>query len=161
LGKPPRNQTVTNSNTYFITANADGNRALFQSERVANLFIATMFTYRDQSKFYLHEFVIMPNHVHVLLTIHENTTLERAVQLIKGGFSFRAKKELGINSEIWQRGYVDHRVRDVSDYVQHRNYIHANPVRAGLANTPDEFRFSSASDKFVLDAAPQGLKPSS
>ena len=114
---------------------------------------------RERYKFMLVGYMVMPNHVHLLMTTLEDTTLERAVQLIKGGFSFRARKELGINSEIWQRGYVDHGIRDASDYMQHRNYIHANPVRAGLANASNEFRFSSASENYVLDEAPQGLKP--
>ncbi len=101
----------------------------------------------------------MPNHLHLLITTWEETTLERAVQLIKGGFSFRVKKELGITSEIWQRGYVDHRVRDRSDYEQHRKYIHANPVRAGIASDPKQYSYSSASGLHVLDSPPQGLKP--
>jgi len=159
LSKPPRDRSTSESNIYFVTANADGNRALFQSERVANLLIATLLGYRDRGKFLVHEFVVMPNHVHLLLTTLRDTTLERALQLIKGGFSFRAKKKLGINSEIWQRGYVDHRIRDASDYAQHRAYIHANPVRAGIVNSTTEFRFSPASGNYELDGAPQGLKP--
>ena len=101
----------------------------------------------------------MPNHVHLLLTLGDGTTLERAMQLIKGGFSYRARKELGIASEIWQRGYVDHRVRDSNDYAQHRNYIRANPVRAHLANAAEEFRYGSAFAGYELDAVPRGLKP--
>jgi REP-associated tyrosine transposase len=84
---------------------------------------------------------------------------ERAMQLIKGGFSFRARREFGFVSEVWQRGYVDHRVRNADDYVQHRAYIHANPVRAHLANVPEEYRYSSAFPGFELDPVPQGLKP--
>jgi putative transposase len=115
LSKPPRDQSTSPSCTYFLTTNADGNKALFQSERLAKLLIATMLSCRDQKKYFLHEFVVMPNHLHLLLTTSEDTTLERAVQLIKDGFSFRAKREFRIASEIWQRGYVDHRVRDASD----------------------------------------------
>jgi REP element-mobilizing transposase RayT len=100
VSKPPRDHSTADSQTYFITANADGNRALFQSERVANLLVATLFAYRDQGKFLIHEFVIMPNHIHVLLTLGVNTTLERAMQLIKGGFSFRIKKDLEINTKF-------------------------------------------------------------
>ena len=129
MSKPPHDRLLSVSSTHFITANADGNCAHFQSERVANLFLATFLGYRDQGKFLVHEFVAMPNHVHLIITTLKDTTLERAVQLIKGGFFFRAKKELGINSEIWQRGYVDHRIRDAGDYNQQRNYIRANPVR--------------------------------
>ena len=158
MSKPPRDRSTSRSNTYFITATANGNRALFQSERVANLLIETLLLYRDQRKFFLHEFVVMPNHIHLLLTTGHETTLERGVQLIKGGFSFRANKELGIASEIWQRGYVDHRLRDANDYAQHRAYIHANPVRTGLAKEPSQFRYSSACAQYGLDNEPRALK---
>jgi putative transposase len=86
-------------------------------------------------------------------------TLERTIQLIKGGFSFRAGKELGIKKELWQRGYVDHRIRDAVDYNHHRNYVWSNPVRSRLSERAEAFAFSSASGAFHLDFPPQGLKP--
>ena len=101
----------------------------------------------------------MPNHLHVLLTTGEGITLERAAQMIKGGFSFRARKELDMRDEIWQRGYVDHRIRDARDFMVHRDYIWQNPVRRYLAENPAGYRYSSASPGFELDAAPQGLNP--
>jgi len=159
MSKPPRDRNGGGSNTYFITANAWEGTAVFQAERMATLFLATIFGYRDQRKFQLHEFVVMPNHVHLILTRGPAITLERCMQFIKGGFSHRAGKALGLRNEIWQRGYVDHRVRDVSDYAQHRIYIHQNPVSAHLAETPEQYPYSSAHSGFVLDPAPQGLKP--
>ena len=101
----------------------------------------------------------MPDHIHVLLTPQMN--LERAVQFIKGGFSYQAKKELGSNMEVWQKGFQDHRIRDANDYDIHVTYIHNNPVREGLCERPDQYPYSSAHPGFELDAAPQGLKPQS
>jgi len=101
----------------------------------------------------------MPNHLHVLLTTVEGITLERSIQFIKGGFSFRAGKELEMRGEIWQRGYVDHRIRDARDYASHREYIWQNPVKRHLVEHPDQFVYSSAFPGFELDEAPQGLKP--
>jgi len=49
----------------------------------------------------------MPDHFHLLVSVPPGTTLERIVQLLKGGFSYRARKELGFASEIWQRGFAD------------------------------------------------------
>jgi putative transposase len=54
-------------------------------------------------RFRIHDFVVMRNHVHLLLTLDEQMSIEKAVQLIKGNFSYRAKKELDFRSEIWQR----------------------------------------------------------
>ncbi len=126
---------------------------------MATLLIDVLLHYRSGQKYLLHEFVIMPNHVHVLLSPME--TLARAVQFIKGGFSYRAKKELGISMEIWERGYVEHRVRNAMDYEHHVEYICQNPVRAGLAETPEKYHWSSAGCGIALDPCPLGLKPPS
>src|SRR5207244_8828766 len=105
------------------------------------------------------KFVVMPHHIHVLMT--PEASLERAVQFIKGGFSFRAKKELGSNLEVWQKGFSDHRIRDARDYAEHVLYIRQNPVRAHLCVNAEEFPYSSAHAGFELEVVPQGLKPES
>jgi putative transposase len=105
----------------------------------------------------LHEFVLMPDHFHLLMT--PSIALERSVQLIKGGFSYRAKKELGSNAEIWQRGFSDHRIRDWEDYERHVNYIYLNPVKRRLCERAEEYKYSSAYSGWKLDPIPQGLKP--
>jgi REP-associated tyrosine transposase len=99
------------ANTYFVTVGTWGHRSLFQSERMASLLIDTLLHYRREQKCLLHEFVLMPNHLHLIFT-PGGITLERAMQFVKGGFSYRVKKELGIATEIRERGYVDHRIRD-------------------------------------------------
>jgi putative transposase len=118
----------TGRETYFVTANCWEKAALLQSERMARLFVDTLLGYRDQGKYLLHEFVVMPNHIHLVLTPGE-VTLERSMQVIKGGFSFRVAKEFGTKREIWQTSFVDRRVRDANEYVAFRLYIHQNPVK--------------------------------
>ena len=71
-------------------------------------------------KFELHEFVIMPDHVHLLMTLPVDMTIEKAMQLIKGGFSYRLKKEFGYQGEVWQRGFSEVRVMDAENFMQHR-----------------------------------------
>ncbi len=120
------------------------------------MLVDTLYHYRG-SAYLLHEFVIMPDHIHVLLT--PKTSLERAVQFIKGGFSFRAKKELGSNWEVWQKGFADHRIRDARDNAEHVQYIRQNPVRERLSSSAQDFPYSSAYAGFELDPVPQGLMP--
>ena len=90
--------------TFFVTAVTWQRRGLFRSGPMADLFLETLLRYRDQGRFQLHEFVLMPDHFHLLLTPLPEVSLEKAVQLIKGGFSFRVKRELGLNAEIWFYG---------------------------------------------------------
>jgi putative transposase len=154
--RPKREHATQNQQTYMVTTSTWGRRALFRNERWAQLLLDTLFHYR-RSAYLLHEFVIMPDHVHVLLT--PLGSLEKAVQFIKGGFSYRAKKELGSNMEVWQKGFQDRRIRDAADYDVHVTYVRENPVRKRLCEHVDEYPFSSARVGLKLDEVPQGLKP--
>jgi putative transposase len=145
--------------TFFVTSATDGRRTLLQSNRKAQLLIDVLAENRRKKRFQLHEFVIMPNHFHLLLTPSTEISLEKAVQFIKGGFSFRAKREIPFLADIWQTSFVNHRIRDACDYQRHRDYIRNNPVRAGLCERTEEFAWSSASCRIELDEAPPGLKP--
>jgi len=154
--RPTREHATSNGQTYMITSSTWGRRALFRNERWARLLIDTLYHYRETA-YFLHEFVVMPDHIHVLLT--PQTSLEKAVQFIKGGFSYRAKQELGSNMEVWQKGFSDHRIRDVGDYLRHVVYIRENSVRKHLCERVEDFPYSSARSGFELDPVPQGLKP--
>lgn len=148
---------TTYGGTYFITASANEKQSLFQSEQMAQLFTEVLFHYQRQGKYHLHEFVVMPDHFHLLLTPIIPVTIEKSVQFIKGGFSYRARKELGFAGEIWQSSFYDRRVRDAEEYSRFRHYIHMNPVRRGLVPAPGEYPHSSA--RLKLDEVPQWLKP--
>jgi putative transposase len=155
MAAPPRGNT--GYSCYFITASAFQKQKLLQSDRMARLFLEVLQHYRLQNKYLLHEFVLMPDHFHLLITPTE--TRERALQLIKGGFSFRARKELGFVREIWQMSFYDRRVRDLEEYRAFREYIHMNPVKRRLVSVAPEYPYSSAHPGFDLDDIPQRLKP--
>jgi REP-associated tyrosine transposase len=154
--KPAREHATNNAQTYFITSDTWERRALFRTESWARLFFQTLLSHREDS-YLLHEFVLMPDHFHLLIT--PSVALERAVQLIKDSFSYRAKRESGSNAEIWRRGFADHRIRSYEDYNLHLHYIHLNPVKKYLCSAPAEYRYSSAYPGWKLDPVPQWLKP--
>jgi putative transposase len=103
--------------TYFITSATFNRRRLFQVEVNANLFLETLQHYRLEGNYKLHAFVVMPDHIHLLLT-PQQITLERTIGLIKGGFSHR----LGSNLTVWQRGFTDHRIRNREELELRRDY---------------------------------------
>jgi len=141
--------------TFFITTITAQRQPIFRRETTANLLLDTLAHYRDAGKYLLHEFVIMPDHLHALITPSEEISLERAMQFIKGGFSFRLKAR----GPVWQESFTNHRIRDLEDYDKHREYIRLNPVRAQLAEKAEEYLYSSAAGRFQLDPVPPGLKP--
>jgi len=120
-----------------------------------------MYHYRREGRYLLQAFVVMPDHVHLLFMPAQDVTLERCAQLVKGAYSHELGTLIGRNSEIWQRGFTDHRIRDAQDYVHHKNYIHQNPVVARLVLTASEYRYSSAYPGFKLDPWPPAAKAAS
>ena len=84
-------------------------------------------------------------------------SLERAVQFIKGRFSYRLRKEEKI--QVWQASFTNHRIRTAEDYERHRDYIRLNPVRARLVLEAREYLYSSANPAFMRDEVPLGLTP--
>jgi len=160
---PPRRaepeQIASNTRTFFVTSSTWDKRNLLQSDRAAGLFLKVLYEYRAQGKFRLHEFVVMSDHFHLLLTVGSEITIEKAIQFIKGGFAFRAGKELGVKAPFWQKGFSEVRILDSPAYAQVREYIRNNPVKRRLVPAADQYLFSSAHLGFELELPPQGLKP--
>lgn len=127
--------------TFFVTAKTSMGRAPLQSERNAALFIDVLRSYAKARKFRVHDFVVMPDHVHLLITVGGDMAIGKAVQFIKGGFSYRLKKEFGYAGEVWQSGFSEGRVDDRASFLQHRNYIAQNPVKRGLVDSAEEFPY--------------------
>ena len=122
--------------TYFVTALTAQRRSPFQVTASADLLKRTMLDYRSQGRFLLHTFVIMPDHFHALITPAPDVSLEKAMQLIKGGFSFRLKSKL----DVWMRSFNESQIRTEEKFVGCVRYIEANPVRRGIVVTPKRTR---------------------
>jgi putative transposase len=121
-----------------------------------NLFLDVLRHYRREKKYSLHAFVMMPNHVHLLITPAPDITLEKCIQLIKGGFSFRAKEELKFKFPVWTQGFNEHHVKSRFDYERQVKYIHNNPVKARLVSKPEDYECSSAWPGRRMDPSPFG-----
>ena len=154
--KPTR--SLNPHGTYFVTFSTWQRRSLFVVESYVRLFLKTLYGYRRQGRFELHAFVLMPEHVHLLLTPAPDVTLERSIQLIKGGYSHALGVELGRKSEVWQRGFTDHRIRDAVDFYIHRDYINENAVKRGIASEASDYRYCSAYPGFKLDGWPSAAE---
>jgi putative transposase len=156
MAAPPRGNT--GYSVYFITTSTFQRTPLFRKEPMARLFVDVLFHYRDHKNYLLHEFVLMPDHFHLLIS--PTLSLERSLQLIKGGFSYRARKELGFAGEIWEKSFYDRRVRGAEDYYNFKKYIRQNPVKQRLVAACADYPYSSARPEFRMDEVPQRLKPS-
>jgi REP-associated tyrosine transposase len=149
---------VLPGSTYFITTSTWERRELFRVQEIAEILVRHILACRHKGAYRLHEFVVMPNHFHLLVTPGETTTLEKAVQLIKGGSSHQIHAQRGNRMEIWQIGFHDWTIRNGEDYRTKVRYIRMNPVQAGLVERPGDWPFGSACGKYGLDPVPEKFK---
>jgi putative transposase len=133
-------------------------RRLLQSDRSAALLVEVLRTCVGAGRFRVIDFVIMPDHVHLLISVGAGISIEKAMQFIKGGFSYRLRRELGCAGEVWQRGFSDVRVEGEESLRRYREYIAQNPVRAGLIRVGEEFPWCFET---LRTRRAQGLKPES
>jgi len=107
---------------------------------------ALQYNAKELRHYLLHAFVVMPNHVHVLVT--PQIALPRITKSLKGITAKRANAMLGLTGKpFWQEESYDHTVRNEREFERIRHYIEENPVRAGLVTDAKDFRWSSAGSK--------------
>ena len=102
----------------------------------------------------IHAFVLMPDHMHLVLTPAPDVSLEKAMQFLKGGYSFLLKSRL----DVWERSYRERRIASAEDFATAKQYVEQNPVRARMVAKAQEFPFSSAGRDYLLDPAPPWLR---
>ena len=76
----------------------------------------------------------MPDHLHWILTLRNNTSLATTVGIVKAHSARQINDALGRSGPVWQRGYFDHAIRNEEDLVDISRYIVTNPLRAGLVD---------------------------
>jgi putative transposase len=140
--------------TYFITTDTWQRRRVFRVSQAAEILEQTLIAYRDQGSYFIHRYVIMPDHLYALLTPSSNTSLEKAIQLIKGGSSHEINKVLPRRFPVWRPGFTEHLIRDQADYDRHVRYIDTNPVKVGMADRPEAYAFTAANGNHRLDSWP-------
>ncbi len=149
--RPTRELFRQADQTCFATFQTSHRQCFFRNERWSILFLKTLEHYLPQTG--LHDFVIMPDHIHLQLS--PQVPLERAIQLLKGGFSFQARRELQWKRDIWQAGFSDHRIRDLADWDEHQDYLFKN-TQSGRA---EDRAMRGILSGLTLHPLPQWLKP--
>ncbi len=98
---------------------------------------------RDRGDIALHGYVIMPDHYHVLVTLTRVTSISNVVRRAHSALARLVRSRTAVHGRVWQRRFYDHAVRDEEDWRTRLNYLHGNPVRAGLVESAAEYPWSS------------------
>ena len=98
----------------------------------------------DGERYALIEWVVMPNHVHLLIETFQGHTLKNVLHSWRSYTANKANQILGRSGRFWARGKFDRFIRDEAHYDAVVEYIRMNPVKAGLVAAAEDWRFSSA-----------------
>jgi putative transposase len=109
-----------------------------------DLFVECLERTRRSYRFLVYGYVVMPEHVHLLVSEPELEVLAKAIQALKISVARRAmSRRAELDAPLWQTRYYDHNVRTHESFVEKLHYIHHNPVRRGLAEKPEDWSWSS------------------
>ncbi len=124
--------------SHFLSFTCYHRRPGFDSPAVYDLFVQVLEEMRRRFELCVYGYVVMPEHVHLLLSEPPHGLLADAMHYLKLSFA----KRLG-SGVFWQKRYYDRNVRDEHEFVEKLRYIHRNPVKAGLCERAEDWRWSS------------------
>jgi REP-associated tyrosine transposase len=138
---------------HFITFTCYRRQSFLNTPAIRNAFLRIFERTRVRYDFMIYGFVVMPNHVHLLISEPKQGTIATVIQSLKVA-SFRyhkthicqQKADMGHkieSSPFWQRRYYDRNVRDHEEFINDLKYIHRNPVKRGLVEKPEDWPWSS------------------
>jgi putative transposase len=113
---------------------------LFTAPIPRQVFEAALERVRRSFELCVYGYVVMPEHVHLLLSEPRQRTLADALKSLKQGVSRRL---IGEAEHFWQKRYYDFNVRNGSQFVEKLRYIHRNPVKRGLCVAAEDWEWSS------------------
>ena len=128
-------------NLHHITFACFHHQPLLGSEPARDLVVQTLERVRRWYGFYINAYVVMPDHVHLLISEPERGSLAIAIQMLKQIVSRTLERQRDL--PLWQRRYYDFNVWSAGKFDEKMRYIHENPVRAGLVRKPEEWKWSS------------------
>jgi putative transposase len=126
---------------HFVTFSCHHRDSLLDQPRARNVFERTLERVRQWYGFYVSGYVIMPEHVHLLISEPERGPLSLALQMLKQNTARQLRPPEG--GPFWQPRYYDFNVWSETKRIEKLRYIHRNPVKRGLVERPEDWPWSS------------------
>ena len=136
---------------YFITIVVKDRKKLFLDEEICSIILKDLEFYRKKYDYLLHAYVIMPDHLHLLLSLKERGNISIIMRDFKSHTAQMINKLLKRKGRLWQQGFYDHVIRDERDFIKRMDYIHKNPLTSALVKDIQDYRFSSYRNYFMED----------
>ena len=131
---------------HFITFTCYHRYAHLGDPKVRDLFVQALERTRSLYRLKVYGFVVMPEHVHLLISEPERGTVATAIQSLKIASAKRGKRLLAAQlaqRPFWQKRYYDRNESDHKEFMEKLKYIHRNPVKRKLVDRPEDWKWSS------------------
>ena len=132
-----------NAGFRFVIWSCYRRRTLLGTERERDLFLTVLELMHERYRFGVVGYVVMPEHVHLLISEPQIGDPSIIVQAVKLGFTQRWRTASGVSGQFWQRRFYDFNVWTEKKRKEKLRYMHRNPVKRGLVVEPDQWRWSS------------------
>jgi putative transposase len=128
---------------HFITWNCRERRPLLGTAVRRDLLLTVLERMRERDCFAVIGYVVMPEHVHLLLSEPLMGNPSKVIQAVKAGVSRRLAAKGEFSGEFWQRRFYDFNLWSSHKEVEKLKHMHRNPVARGLVENPEDWRWSS------------------
>ena len=130
---------------YFVTIVAQERQPKFLDERVASATVESLKKLRNDFRFNVYIYCLMPDHFHGLIGPGESG---RTIGGLCGAFKSLSTREYWnwYDGKLWQRQFFDHITRNQQDFEETLEYIRMNPVRRGLVGNPEDWPYTERLD---------------
>lgn len=160
---------------YFITTNTYDRQPIFKKNWACKLFIDVLSDCKLKYKFELYGYVIIPDHVHLLIMPDNKMNISDTMHRIKGNFAYqyivaqqkarnhkgsatrrgdnpnRVAEPLWLGGNVWQKSFYDHIIRNDLDFDEKLDYIHGNPIKHNITNNLDDYLYSSFQNYYLYN----------
>lgn len=128
---------------YLITTVTHKREPIFSVERNCKIFLVALEFFKLTLDYKIFAYCLMPDHLHIILQPAGKYDLSYIMRMIKGNFARKFNLMHGKQGKVWQERFYDTGIRSIDMLLQKIEYIHNNPVRAGIVSRPDQYPFSS------------------
>lgn len=128
---------------YFITTITYKRLPIFIDEKMIKIILVTLEYFKLILEYKIYAYCVMPDHIHLVIQSMGKYDISYIMKMVKGSFARKYNKITSKSGTVWQERFFDEGMRNDAVLLTKIEYVHNNPVRAGMVTAPEEYKFSS------------------
>ena len=146
---PRQARMIDEDAIYHVMCRGNNKVKIFHVGHDYRKYVSNLFKYKDLYKFELYGFALLPNHLHILIKPKHQIELSVLMRSLSISYSVWHNRRYDCVGHVWQDRFKSRIIKNDNDFIACMAYIEMNPVRAGLTNDPETYKWSSCHERFV------------